>query len=134
MNWSIQEELAAVMPTALSTGLFVSLFTAQQASGNFGPSGQPDGTYVDIPGLVNIPCMASPPSSLRIQSTEMKNLEEIMASSLMHVVLSGYYPQLENGISTGWRCIIDGTVWDMLGAESDSQGTLTRMEVRIASV
>lgn len=126
-------EIAEVMPEAVATGRFGSLFTAQQPSGNLGPSGAPDGTFVDVVGLVDIPCTAPPPSSARIQATEVKELEEIMAAQLKHVLLNGYYPTLEAGVQAGWQCIIDGVAYDMLGAESDSQGQMTHAEVRLAS-
>ena len=127
-------DLDAVMPEAIKTGLFVSLCTIQAPSGIFNASGAPDGNYVDVAGLVDIPCTAPPPSEIRIQSTELKGLAEIMAAQLKHVLLNGYYPTLEAGIRSGWQAVIDGTVYDALGAESDSQGTQTRMEVKLATI
>ena len=121
------------MPQAIATGLFVSLFTAQKPSGNLGPSGAPDGTYVNVSGLVDIPCTAPPPSDARIQATEVRELEVIISSQLKHVLLNGYYPALESGIQSGWQAIIDGTTYICLGAESDSQGQLTRVEVKIST-
>ncbi len=64
-------ELNAVMPAALETGLFTTtLCTVQLPSGNIGPSGAPDGTFVDLTGVVDIQCMSAPPSSARIQATD----------------------------------------------------------------
>jgi hypothetical protein len=124
-------DVSDVMAEALATGLFVSLCTIQGPTGNLGPGGTPDGTYADIPGLIAIPCMAAPPRNDRILATEIKTLAEIDASALLHVLLDAWYPQIENGVSVGWRAIIDGTTFDILGAESDSQGQMTRMEVVI---
>ncbi len=69
-----------------------------------------------------------------IEATEARELEEIIAKELKHVLLSGWYPQLEQGIATGWRCTIDGVELLMLGAESDSQHTQTRVRIEFVSV
>ena len=134
MNQSLQYEFVAVMPAALATGTFVSLCSIESPDGNLGPSGAPSGNFLPVAGLQNIPCKAQPPSEARIQATEMKALAEIMAQAPMHVLLNAWYPQIENGVAAGWRCIIDGIVLDILGAESDSQGQMTRMQVRVAQV
>jgi hypothetical protein len=131
-------EIAAVMPAAIATGLFASLCTIQQLTGAYGPSGAPVQTWENVAGLVNIPCMDEPPSEGRIQATEVKDLAEIMSLNLRHILLSGYFGQLFD--NTGWRAVIteaDGVTvnnYDILGAESDSQGTMTRLEVRIAEI
>ena len=122
------------MPEAIRTGLFVSLCTIQAPSGGFGPSGAPVGPYADVAGLVNIPCTAPPPGETRILSTEVKELAEIMAAQLKHVLLDNYYPTLEAGVRVGWQALIDGTAYDILGAESDSNGQMTRMEVKLATI
>ena len=87
-----------------------------------------------VAGLVNIACMDTPPSEIRIQSTELKDLEEILATRLKHILLDGYYYQIELGVPLGWRAVIDGVAFDLLGAESDSQAQQTRMEVKLASI
>lgn len=133
MYQGLTQELAMVMPNAVATGLFVSLFTALMPDGGLGPSGAPDNNYIPVTTLTNIPCTAPPPSEARIQSTELKGLEEILASGLKHVLLSGYYPALETANASGWQCLIDGVTYDVIGGESDSQKTQTRMEVRLAS-
>ena len=46
----------------------------------------------------------------------------------------GSFAQIENGVVSGWRAIIDGTAFDILGAESDSEGQMSRMEVRLAAI
>ena len=134
MHQGIDYEIQRAMGEAQITETFVSRCTIERPSGNFGPSGAPDNLFVAITGLVDIPCMAPPPSALRIQATEQKALAEIMASEMKHVLLNGWYPAIEGGVSHGWRAVIDGTPYDILGAESDSQGTQTRMEVRLASI
>jgi hypothetical protein len=131
LNQGFSYELEAVMPMALDTGLFVSLCTIQQPSGNLGVSGAPDRTYVNISGLVDIPCTSAPTSIGSISATERKSVSEIQQSNANHVLLGGHYPQIENGSGQGWRAVIDGINYDLLGAESDSQGQMTRIEVLI---
>jgi len=134
MFQGFQYEIESVMKEAVKTGRFQSLCTIQAPSGVFGPTGAPDGNYVDVAGLVNIACMDTPPSEIRIQSTELKDLEEILATRLKHILLDGYYYQIELGVPLGWRAVIDGVAFDLLGAESDSQAQQTRMEVKLASI
>lgn len=130
MYQGLSYEIAAVMPQARDTGLFVSLCTIQQPSGVFGPSGAPDGLWVDVTGLVEIPCTAPPISEARLQSTEVKALAEIMSRNILHVLLNGFYAP----VSPAWRAVIDGTAYDILGTEHDSQSQMTRMEVQLAQI
>jgi hypothetical protein len=129
----LQLEIAAVMPAALATGLFVSLATFQAPDGLTGSSGEPSNAYINT-DLVDIPCMNAPISDARIEALELKALQEIEASSLRHVLLNAWYPQIEDGAANGWRCVVDGVTYDLLGSESDSQGTQTRIELKLASI
>lgn len=126
--------IAAVMPAALATGLFVSLCTIQQPDGALIDAGQPSGNFVNVAGLVNLKCMDAPASDIRVQATEHKSVENIQNFSPMHVLLQGYYPQIETGVGKGWRALIDGVALDILGVESDSQRQMTRMEVRTSAI
>ncbi len=136
----IHNAIANVMPIALSTGLFVSLSTFQQPNGLTNPDGSPqtdaDGNpiFVDVAGLVNIPCMAPPITDGSIQATEVKALQEILSEEMLHVLLNAWYPQIQGGVTDGWQCVVDGTVYDLMGAESDSQMQMTRLKVRLAKV
>lgn len=130
MQQGLGYEIAAVMPTALASGLFVSLCTIQQPDGVLIDAGQPSGNFVTVAGMENIPCMAPPESSIRINASEVKSEANIQSFSELHVLLKGWYPALEDGVSMGWRAIVDGQTFDVLGAESDSQGQMTRMVVR----
>lgn len=144
-------DIAEVMPSAVETGLFVSLFTAQQPTGDMGPSGAPTGAVTNVTGLINIACTAPPESDMSIQATETKALGDITASELHHVLLDSYYPALDNGWrgdeanGTGaYQALIsdnDGSgnpinavVYDILGVESDSQRQMTRVRVRLSTV
>jgi len=134
-----QRAIAQVMPTAVATGLFVSLFTAQAPDGLLGPTGAPSGNYANVAGLVGIPCTAPPTSDERIQADEVRKLEEIIASELHHVLLDGYYPALDagwrgQGTPPGaWQAVVDGVAYIIMGVESDSQNQMTRVQVRLAT-
>lgn len=122
------------MPQAIATGRFVSLFTALQPPTGQGPTGNLTGDWTPILGLIDIACTAAPPLPSRLQATQARDMEEIVSKEFQHVLLSGWYPQLEQGLATGWRCTITDSGSNtvtllMLGAESDSQGTQTRVHV-----
>lgn len=136
----IQNAIKNVMKQALATGLFVSLCTIQKPSGNYTPGGAPDGTFVNVAGLINIPCMDSVESTGSIQATEVKALAEIQAKGIRHVLLNGYYPTIisastiTGAVGAGWRAVVDGLAYDLLGAEPDSQETQTRLHLQLVSV
>jgi len=120
------------MKEATSSGVFVSLCTIQQPDGTFGPSGQPSGNYTPVTGLSNIPCMVAVDGS--IQATEIKAVQEIMSKGLRHVTLNGFYPTIVSGQRNGWRAVIDGVTYDLIGAEPDSQSTQTRLKVQLVTL
>lgn len=140
----IARAISQVMPSAIATGLFVSLATFQAPSGTFDAGGAPDGLYGDVPGLVNIPCTAPPPSEARVQATEVRALAEITAGELHHVLLNGYYPAVDLGWRDGWRVMLgdnDGTghmvrgfAYDLMGVESDSQSQMSRVQVKLSTI
>jgi hypothetical protein len=136
-----------VLPLAFNTGLFTSLCTVQAPDGLIGPGGSPSGTYAAVAGIVAIPCMDAPPSTLRVQATEVKALAEIMAKAFRHVLLNGYFGNLivaagpigTGGNASGWRAVVTNsagvsTTYDILGAEADSQRTQTRLELQLVGV
>ena len=141
MNQGLSVSIAMVMPAALATGLFVSLFTAQEPVPTQDAQGGIDFDYVDVDGLVDIACMAPPPSTSDIQATEVRALEDITSSEMHHVLLSGYYPALdagwrgENADGKGaWIALIDGYQYEISGVESDRQSQMTRVRVKLATV
>jgi hypothetical protein len=129
-----------LMPRATQTGLFDSTCTIQAPNGQLGPSGAPVGTYANVAGLVGVLCMDAPPSMMRVQATEQKTLPYVEAKRLRHVLLSGYFPQIEVNVSNGWRAVVTRTAtgtaitYDILGAETDSQSTQTRLELQVVGV
>ena len=128
-------ELAAVVPTVLATGLCQSLCTIQQPDGMLIDAGQPSGNFIDVPGLQNIQVLSAPLSELRLQASEIKALEDIQTFAPRHVWLAGYFPLLSGiGAEDGWQAVIDGTMFDLLGSECDSQMQTTRIAVRTSGM
>ena len=143
MNQSLLPEIVQVLPTAYATGLFGdALCTIQMPDGQLGDTGAPSGNFVNVTGLIDIPCMDAPPAPNRVAATEMKDLAEIAANAPRHVLLNGYFQVLDSpsGVPEGWQAVIErpiGTtpvVYDLLGAESDSQAQMTRLDVRLLLV
>lgn len=133
MNQTIAYDLDQVMPAVIATGLLVSLFTAQSPSTTLSQSGVPDGSYTNVAGLVNIACTSPPESTASIKATEAKALAEIASTEFHHVLLDAWYSALDAGWRAGWRCVIDGTVFDIKGVESDSQMKMTRVCVQLVT-
>jgi hypothetical protein len=135
MNQGLAYEIAAVMPAATTTGLFVSSCTIMIPDGVFDAGGSPSGAYAAVAGLSMIPCMDAVPSMARIQATEVKALAEIMSKGLRHVLLNGSYPQILGLKQAGSvRCLVDGVYYELYGAEDDSQGTQTRLDMELVTV
>lgn len=130
----IQDAIARVMPAAVDTGLLISLCTIQSPGQGYTPGGSPAYTYNDVAGLVNIQCMDAVMSLGNIQATEVKQLDEIKSAGYRHVFLNGYYPTIVANVKNGWRAVVDGVVYDLVGAEPDSQNTQTRLSLQLVSV
>ncbi len=121
--------LSQVVPAVLASGLARSFCTIQAPDGLLVDAGQPSGTFVDVAGLVGIKCMNAPHRDAGISAEEKKTDSDIQTFSPRHVWLAGYFPQLEDGVQFGWRAVIDGDIYDLLGCEADSQGYTTRISV-----
>ena len=118
-----------------------SLFTAQEPVPTIGPTGAMEFDYTDVAGLIAIPCTAPPESPSGITATEVRALEDITSAELHHVLLDAWYPALdagwrgENADGKGaWIALIDGNQYEITGVESDSQSTMTRVRVKLATV
>lgn len=120
--------------------MLTSLCTAQAPDGSFNPDGTPSNNYANVAGLINIPCMDAVLAPGNIEATEKLELEEILSSSFRHVMLNGYYPAFfttssgMGGAPKGWRVIVDGVIYNLMGAEPDSQNTQTRLKLELATV
>lgn len=131
----IRSAINAVMPAARATGLAVSLMTIQAPNGVLGPSGAPSGDYDDVAGLVDIECMNAPqpPSEIKLGSMEFRTSGEVTAVADRHVLCMDYYPTLETNWRYGARAVIEGIQYNVIGAESDSQHTQTRVALQVAT-
>lgn len=134
MLQGIQTAIAAVMPAALATGLFVSLCTIQAPDTNPNPDGTANNNFAPIAGLINIPCMDAPQSVERIQATEVKDVAEILAKGMRHVLLGRWFVDATNWAGKGYQAVVDGITYDLLGAENDSQSTQTRIDLQLSTV
>ena len=135
MNQAALNVAIAGIPTAVyETGLFPSLATMQAPSSTPGPTGNPVNAFTNVSGLINLPCQDAPPSMARVQATEVKAVAEIMSKGMRHVTLMGYFEDAPNWSSYGYRCVVDGVVYDLLGAENSSLNMNTRMDLQIVTV
>ena len=115
------------------SGALVSLCTIQQPSGTI-VNGAPDNTFTNVSGLVNIPCMNAVRSVGSIAATEKKAIQEIESGEYWHVFLNANYSALFGAAGKGWRAIVDGVTYDLLGTEQDSQSTQTRLNLQIVTL
>jgi hypothetical protein len=125
--------VAAVMPSAKATGLFTSLCDIEAPTP---ASGAISGTYTAVTGLQALPCMDAP-EPIPIAATEVKSALEVQSLSVRRVLLDKYYPALAPGTnwgSIGWRAVIDGVQYDLLGAGTDSQRQTTYLKCRKVTV
>lgn len=127
----------AVMPAALDTGLFSARATFQEPDGELIGAGQPSGNYVDVAGYTNIRCVDAPTSIARITADEKKSIGEVESFNSGHILLGGFYPDIP--ANTQWRAVVTDasgnvTVYDVDGAEADSQTQMTRVKVQVSTV
>ena len=132
-------EIEQVMPQVISTGLLDELFTAQKPDGGQTSTGAPSGTFMNVAGLVNIACNSAVQAMTGIAPTEMRELQEILAKAPRHVMLDDDYTALLAGWRDGWQAVItypNGivTTYIIMGVETDSQTTHTRLELSEVSV
>jgi len=132
MQQGFSYALSAIMPLAVQTGLFISLATFYAPVQTQGVTGNFIGTFAAVSGMVNIPCMDAPDG---FSATERKSVPDVLAERFRHVLLTGWYPLASNAAAgLGWQVDVDGTRYDLLGAESDSQHTMTRLKLQRVTV
>ncbi len=125
---------------AYNQGLFPSLCTVQSPDQGRGPTGNLVGTFTNVPGLVDLPCQDAPPSIARVQATEVKAVADIMSHGLRHVLLNQCFVDApadatgQGWSSKGYRCVIDGVTYDLLGCENDSQLSQTRLDLQLVTL
>ena len=131
----IQQNVKRVMSEAIKEGTFVSLCTIKQPDNVFTDSGFPSGNFVNMAGLVNIPCMKAPQSMLRIGANEVKAVVGNESIEPSHVLLNGYYPAIPQVTNSrpALQAIVDGIAYEVMGVEHDSQFQMSRLTVRVAT-
>jgi hypothetical protein len=88
-----------------------------------------------VAGLIDIVCMIAPqPSSeIKVGAQSFRSMSQVSSSAPKHVLLDAYYPTLIDGWREGDRAVIDGVTYELAGVEADSQGTQTRLEVKLVT-
>lgn len=138
-------EISQVMPAALATGLFVSSASFVSPLRTQGATGNSTGGYTPVSGLQNIPAMNAPRASgvLGMSSGEKRSVPYIEATRLRHMLLQGYFPQLDTGFGEGAGAGLQVEVtepsgltnlYNFLGGEGDSQQILTRVQMQLVVV
>lgn len=125
---AIELAVQNVMPAAAATGLFVSLCTIQQRTGAVSLTGQVDLTdWNDIDSLSNIPCQFSivRPATPNMAAT-LRMPAQTDSLTQFHALLDGYFPS----ILQSNQAVVDGTAYEIVAVESDSQKTQTRLGLR----
>jgi hypothetical protein len=127
MNQTMTADYTQVIPLALAAGQFPSLCTIQDVPGTLNAIGAPVTTFTNVSGLVDIPCKNAPPSNASIiGSDELRLADRTDEKQERHVLLSGYYPQIQMKM----RAVIDGAPFNIIGVQSDSMSTQTRLQVQ----
>jgi hypothetical protein len=140
MLQSLDYDLSQAATEAFESGLLSATCTIQTPTGGVTSSGAPNNTWSPVAGLTAIACQCAVPSANAVQATEAKALMEIMARQIRHVLLDGFYPALKQLKDAGQvQALItlpgDSTyTYEVLGAEDDSQGQMTRFECQKVSL
>ena len=140
MYQGIGIDLAQTVAEVNYSGYLSGTCTIQVPTGAQNADGSPANTWVAVSELTGLYCQIAVPSATAVQATEVKDLEEIMARSIRHVLLAGFYPQLKQLKQAGQVQALlsltgDSTyTFEVLGAEDDSQGQMTRFECQWVSL
>lgn len=135
MNQSLNYDLTATVAAVRAANLYSSCVTVRQATNIPDVVGQVDLTsagFADIAGAVAVPCMRAPISPARIYADETKFQNSVESLNVFHLLLDGYYaqvPEAEASLAT-LQAVVDGVTHEVLGVESDSQKTMTRLKIR----
>lgn len=132
MNQSIiQRAIVRVMPAVHATGLQSSTCTFQSAPR--GPGYPANAPWVNVSGLANIVCQFGPDADMNVTANQQRTQPQNTDTILHRLELDGYYSTLETGWRAGWRVMVAGLAYNIVGVESDSQSQVTRLKVRLVS-
>lgn len=127
-------ELAAVMPMAIETGLFVSSASFSAPDTAQGPTGNRVGTFFAVNGLQDIPCQKVPFSRRNVAADTKRTVPDIETDQMFHVLLNGFYSLVPSGPESGWIVNVDGIDYELKGSDSDSQSQMTRCKIRKVAI
>ena len=138
MNQSLAYEFTQVTPQIALTGVQVSLCTilVRNASGGqpvTDSMGQVDTSipdYTVLPGHQNIPCQLAVNKLRPDEGGVIRRPEQYDTSGQRSLELNAYYPL----ILQQYLAQVDGTTYEVMAVESDSQKQITRLAVRLYSL
>lgn len=132
MNQSLTYELTQVMPEVARTGLQISLATFQTLPKTVDALGQADLTnWVNVTGLVNIPCQLSTASMFKPDPNATIRQEggfDILGHKILE--LNGYYSNADIRTGMDFSVLVDGFRYEIMEVAADSQKQVTRCAVR----
>lgn len=137
MNQGLQYEIAGVMPEVARTGLQSGLATFQTLPNAVDALGQADLTnWVNVPGLVNIPCQLAVMSVFRPDQNATVRQEQgfdILGKRVLE--LNGYYSASDVRTGKDFSVLVTDAAgnqfrYEVMEVTFDSQAQLTRCAVR----
>lgn len=114
--------------SSLGQRFYPASCTIQQATEAQDAVGQPIATWATVAGLANLPCAVAPFGG----STEasQRNRPDSTVDAATHAIsVAGYYPAIINKM----RAVVAGVAYDIVGVETDSHATMTRLRVVIVT-
>ena len=106
---------------------FPSLVTIQEGAVAYDDWGEEELTWGDKAGHVDLPCTIAPVELQVRDKGEKKKEYGTYAIGSHHVTIAGYYPDIQEKM----RAVVNGTAYDILLAEWDSQSETTRLACRL---
>lgn len=130
MTQNLTFDLTETIRTVSDLGLFISKCTIQRRPNPpaVDASGWPDYTsYLPLTSHVNLPCMFSVETEGKPDKYGvMRTAADFQEHAYYHLLLNGYYPAiLQRDLAT-----VDGTAYEVMAVESDSQHVMTRLALR----
>jgi hypothetical protein len=127
MNQSATADYGEVLGAVAQAGLFSATCSINAPPEITNDEGQVNlSAFTPVPSLQNLPCMIAPVMINTPPDYERKTQLQIDQQGVFHVLLDGYYP----AILQKYQAVINGTAYDILTVESDSQQIMTRLRVR----
>ena len=106
----------------LERDFFPQSCAIQQAAKTQNTTGAEVKTWADVPGWSAIPCRMAASGG-----GERRMPNETYAEITNRIVLSGQF----NGLISEMRAVVNGTNYDIILVEPDSEGITTRLNVRL---